>query len=108
MKSHPNTQLLLNGEIASRFLTEEKRIADNHQIPYTMITNNEFTTEVGAVLTYDYAVNLEDVDLEDVEKGKKKAAPVTNDSLFSRLKKRFRSEERRVGKERNTCGGRTD
>ncbi|HLS60273.1 MAG TPA: YueI family protein [Virgibacillus sp.] len=90
MKSHPNTQLLLNGEVASRFLMEEKRLADKHQIPYTMVTNTEFKTKVGAVLTYDHAVNIEDVYLEDVETEKKKAVDDKNNSLFSRLINRFK------------------
>lgn len=90
IEAHPNTQLLLNGEIASRFLKEEKRVAEKHQIPYTIITNNESSTEYGAILTYDHAVNIEDIDVKEVKKAEKKSVHDTNENLLSRLKNRLK------------------
>ncbi|MFD2630511.1 YueI family protein [Oceanobacillus kapialis] len=65
MKENPNTTLLINGHVAYRFLKEEKDLAKKYHITYTTITNEESDTEIGAVLTYDYAIDKEHIFLEE-------------------------------------------
>lgn len=68
MKQHPEAKLLLNGHVSSRFLKEEKELADKYNIPYTAITNENNETDIGAVLTYDYAIDKEDIFIDEAEK----------------------------------------
>ncbi|KGX92006.1 hypothetical protein N781_02990 [Pontibacillus halophilus JSM 076056 = DSM 19796] len=67
MQEHRNTTLLLNGEVSSRFMTEEKRLAEKYSIPYTEVSNQGTSTDLGAVLTYDYAVDIEEIFVSDKE-----------------------------------------
>lgn len=67
MMSHRDTKLLINGHVAGRFLTEEKALANKYNIPYTMITNNESDTNIGAVLTYDYAIDKAEIFIKEVQ-----------------------------------------
>ncbi|MBC5636860.1 YueI family protein [Ornithinibacillus sp. BX22] len=59
MKHYPDAKLLFNGKIASRFLKAEKELANKYNISYTVINNEAVETDIGAVLTYDYAIDKE-------------------------------------------------
>lgn len=89
MKEHcKDTQLIINGKVSHRFLTAEKTLANKYNIPYTVISNNETETDIGAVLTYDYAINKEEIfiaeETETDDQVNKK------DSFFSRLMGRLK------------------
>ncbi|MYL32524.1 DUF1694 domain-containing protein [Pontibacillus yanchengensis] len=87
MQHHPGTKLLLNGHVASRFMKEEKTLADKYNIPYTAVTNNEAESDLGAILTYDYAVDIEDIFVQDHdEKGSEQKK---ENSLLATIKKWF-------------------
>ncbi|GIO27225.1 YueI family protein [Ornithinibacillus bavariensis] len=72
IQANKGATLLFNGKISSRFLKEEKSLANKYNIPFTVVTNEEADTDIGAVLTYDYAIDKEDIfmqeELETVEK----------------------------------------
>src|SRR5699024_9890316 len=61
MKEHHDTKLLTNGLVSHRFLSAEKDLANKYNIPYTVISNEEYETDIGAVLTYDYAIDKENI-----------------------------------------------
>ncbi|GGP15034.1 YueI family protein [Oceanobacillus neutriphilus] len=67
LKQHPKAKLLLNGNISYQFLKEEKSLADRFSISHTTVSNQENDTEIGLVLTYPYAVDIEHVYLKDIE-----------------------------------------
>ncbi|MCT1902736.1 YueI family protein [Oceanobacillus sojae] len=67
LKKHPKAKLLLNGNISYQFLKEEKSLADRLSIPHTTVSNQENDTEIGLVLTYSYAVDIEQIYLKDIE-----------------------------------------
>jgi uncharacterized protein YueI len=92
MKQHRKAKLIINGQVASRFLKEEKALANKYNISYTTITNNESDTNVGAVLTYDYAIDKENIFMK--EKQTDKSVAGSNDhmeskSIFSKIKQWF-------------------
>lgn len=91
MKEHPNTRLLINGRVPHRFLDREKAVARKHNIPYTIVSNEEVETKVGAVLTYDYAVNIENIYVDEKvdEREEKKRVKKEENSLFTRVRKWF-------------------
>ncbi|HLR52328.1 MAG TPA: YueI family protein [Candidatus Avamphibacillus sp.] len=91
MKKHPDAQLLFNGQVAQRFQKEEKKLAKKHNISYTVITDNENETDIGAVLTLDTAIDCENIFLEDLSDKKEEEnleSPQKSSSttLFSRIK----------------------
>lgn len=90
MKKHPQTKLLINGQVSHRFLAAEKAIANKYDIPYTIISNEEYETDIGAVLTYDHAIDMENIYIE-VQKDEDKEDKETN-SLFSTIKNWFTSK----------------
>lgn len=91
MLKHPEAKMVFNGEIDSKFLDEEKRVANKHHIPYSIISNVEVHTNIGAVLHYDYAIDKEDIFMHE----DKQVQEHTNDAgksenkFLHRLKKIF-------------------
>src|SRR5690625_1725083 len=87
-KHHENTHLLINGSISHRFLTEEKALANKYKIPYTIIYNEGVETDIGAVLTYSYAINKENIFIEEKSTGKQ-TEQEKKDSFFTKFKNWF-------------------
>ncbi|RLL42029.1 DUF1694 domain-containing protein [Oceanobacillus piezotolerans] len=88
MKDNREAKLIMNGHVASRFMKEEKALAQKYNIPYTIITNEDIETEIGAVLAYDYAIDKEEIFLKE-EKQTNEEEKVRNSTLLSKLKKWF-------------------
>lgn len=83
MKEHQEgTQLLINGEVSHRFFSAEKSVANKYDIPYTIIRNAEVDTDIGAVLTYDYAINKENIFLKDLQPKKEEPEEKDEDKTF--------------------------
>lgn len=90
MREHKDAKLLINGEVSYRFLSEEKKVANKHNIPYTVITNEEADTDVGAVLTCDYAIHKEDIFLHvNDEEKKQEESKQKSSSFISKIKELF-------------------
>ena len=89
MKQNKDAKLLFNGKIASRFLKEEKELANKHHIPYTVVTNEEVETDIGAVLAYDHAIDKENIFYEEEVENKETREKDKNDSFFNKLKRLF-------------------
>ncbi|GAB4075144.1 YueI family protein [Barrientosiimonas marina] len=85
MRTYPDATLLINGKVARRFLKKEIALARQYHIPYTEITNEEAETDIGAVLTYGYALNLNAIFATD-DPAKK---PDKDTSFFSKIKRWF-------------------
>jgi len=89
MKQHPNTRLIMNGHVSYRFLSEEKKLAKRYHIPYTTVTNEESNTEIGAVLTYDHAINKEEIFIKEKPKDKREEKEQEK-SFFSFIQRLFK------------------
>lgn len=89
MIKHKDAKLLINGHIAYRFQREEKALASKYNIPYTTVTNEESNTDIGAVLAYDYAIDKENIFIEDNPQEEKKEKPVDTDTFISKIKNWF-------------------
>lgn len=88
MKRNTDAKLLINGHVAYRFLKEEKSLADTYSIAYTTITNKENDTDIGAVLTYDYAIDKEEIFIESEPEEKDEDTNETT-SFFSKMRQWF-------------------
>jgi len=89
MKEHPDTKLMINGQVSYRFSSAEKSLARKYNIPYTVITNEEYETNIGAVLAYDYAINKENIFLQEDEDKETDEHMEKNSSLLVRFKNWF-------------------
>src|SRR5690625_2852221 len=87
-KHHEDTQLLINGSVSHRFLTGEKALANQYKIPYTVISNEGVETDIGAVLTYSYAINKENIFIED-DHTQEQSKPKKQDSFITMIKSWF-------------------
>src|SRR5690554_202349 len=87
-KHHTDTQLLINGSVSHRFLTEEKALANKYNIPYTVISNENVETDIGAVLTYSSAINKENIFIAE-ESVEEITEPEKSESFFAKLKNWF-------------------
>lgn len=89
MQEYPDAKLLLNGHIPSRFYKRETKLAKKYNIPYTSITDNDASaSDIGAILTYDYAIDKENIfiDNNDLIVEKESDKPV---SFLTKLKQQL-------------------
>lgn len=89
MKENPKARLIMNGEVSSRFLKEEKALANKYNIPYTTITNNENNTDIGAVLTYDYAIDKKNIFMDDEQSKDDTSEEKQSHTFIGKIKKWF-------------------
>jgi len=90
MKNHRNTKLIMNGHVSSKFLKVEKDLANKYNIPYTVITNENNETDIGAVLTYDYAIDKENIFIDEEELKQNTEQEQNESSFFSKIKQWFK------------------
>lgn len=64
MKSNQDAKLLLNGDVSYRFLSPYMDIAEKHNIHHSIVSNQETQSDLGAVLTLDYAIEKENIRVE--------------------------------------------
>lgn len=90
MKNHPDTKLLLNGNVSPRFMNAEQDLASKYNIPYTVVSNRETETDIGAVLTYDHAVNIEDIFVPEQEDNQDQSKEHKSNPIVRAIKKLFK------------------
>lgn len=65
MKENLQAHLYLNGNMNYEYLSKYIKTASKYHIEYTMVTNKEHNTDIGLVLAYDYAIDKEDIFVDD-------------------------------------------
>lgn len=90
MKEHPQTTLLLNGDLDYTYLSDYIHKARLNHMQFSIVANKNYDTNIGLVLTYDHAIDKEEIYIQKnkektVTISKKKKKPFA--SLFSFLKK---------------------
>src|SRR5690606_20146736 len=61
MKEHPKAVLLLNGDLDYSYLSDYIHKARAKQIQFSIVANKNNDTNIGLVLTYDYAIDKDDI-----------------------------------------------
>ncbi|MCU9614324.1 YueI family protein [Caldibacillus lycopersici] len=62
MKRHPQTRMYLNGEIPYKILSKYVQIANKRNIPFTIVENKGYDTDIGLVLAYESkAIDKEEI-----------------------------------------------
>lgn len=95
LQSKDAAELLLNGELSYRFLTDYKKLANKYGVEYTTISDLEVETDLGIVLTADYAVEKEDIFLPSVQTANQKESSQSDRKstpILSKLKSIFKSK----------------
>ncbi|WP_332871759.1 YueI family protein [Paraliobacillus zengyii] len=67
IKENPTTTILLNGNISFGFFKPYRQLATKHKVLYTTVNNRDAESDFGLVLTYDYAIDKEDIYLQEEE-----------------------------------------
>jgi uncharacterized protein YueI len=65
LKQTKNVKLLLNGNITYSFLSKYIKLANQYNVPFSLVQDNESSNPMGLVVTHDVAVNKENVFVED-------------------------------------------
>jgi len=65
MRSSQSLQLLLNGSIAYPHLSKYIKLANEKNVPFTIVQNKDTKTPIGLVLTHATAVDKEQIYVED-------------------------------------------
>ncbi|WP_374939766.1 YueI family protein [Bacillus sp. MCCB 382] len=89
MKQHPDAKLLLNGNMSYTFLSKYIKLADAHHIPFSMVTNKDIETEIGLVLAYDHAIDLEEIYVQKQSEKVSESKPKQKKSLLSSIKNKL-------------------
>lgn len=88
MKENPQAHLYLNGNMNYEYLSKYIKTASKYRIEYTMVTNKEHDTDIGLVLAYDYAIDKENIFVDDEKLQVQPEIKKQNDGFFAKLFKR--------------------
>ncbi|KIL47022.1 YueI family protein [Jeotgalibacillus campisalis] len=81
-KENHDLKMFLNGNMNYRFYSKYIQLADEHKLPYTVVSNKEHNAEYGLVLAHSDAVEKADIEIPKRKNVKeKKEKP----SFFKRL-----------------------
>lgn len=61
LKQNPKVKMILNGDIDYSYLRKYIKLANDNHIPFTISNDQEHPTDIGLVLAYDYAVDIENI-----------------------------------------------
>ncbi len=90
IKGNREARLYLNGHMYYGELSKYVKIASKYNVPFTIVTNKNYTSQIGLVLAYDYAIDKEEIYvkkdtlIEKPQKGSKKGLT----SLFTKAFKK--------------------
>lgn len=92
MKEHPTAHLFLNGNISYELLSKYVKLANKYKIENTIVTNKEHDTDIGLVLAMNYAIDKEDIYVENPENQSNKTQDIKKKkpSFFAKLFRRNR------------------
>ncbi|GAA0501016.1 YueI family protein [Salinibacillus aidingensis] len=65
MKDYPDAEILLNGKVRSSYFNPYKKLAGKYNIAYKSVTNKQAKTDLGLILAVDYAIEKEDISVEE-------------------------------------------
>lgn len=65
LKNTSNIDLLLNGDISYQYLSKYIQIANNNQVPFSIVQNNESDTEIGLVVANKSAIDKKFISIKE-------------------------------------------
>ncbi|WP_409273269.1 YueI family protein [Neobacillus sp. SCS-31] len=85
MKGYPDAHLYLNGTIAYKEFSKYLKTANENNIEYTIVANQEHDTDIGLVLACSYAVDKEEIFIKKSSDEPENAPGATKKGFFAKL-----------------------
>lgn len=61
LSKNPKSKMLLNGQMNYSYLSKYTKLSEKHGVEFTMVTNEDYNSDLGLVLTLDEAINQEEI-----------------------------------------------
>ncbi|MBS4191843.1 YueI family protein [Bacillus sp. FJAT-49705] len=61
LNKNRKAHLYLNGNMSYSELSKYTKLASKYNVEFTMVTNNNYNSEIGLALAYDYAIDKEEI-----------------------------------------------
>lgn len=65
VKNNKDAVMYLNGHIDYSYLSKYVQMALKYKVPYTIVNNKEYNSQIGMVLAYDYAIDREEIYIQE-------------------------------------------
>ena len=65
VKNNKDAIMYLNGHIDYSYLSKYVQLALKYKVPYTIVNNKEYSSPIGMVLAYDYAIDREEIYIQE-------------------------------------------
>jgi uncharacterized protein YueI len=88
IKGNKGAKLYLNGHLDYSYLSKYLKIANQQNMEYTIVTNNDYNSEIGLLIAYDHAVDKEEIYVTETVIEKKAEEPKEKKGFFAKLFKR--------------------
>ncbi|MGE8077621.1 YueI family protein [Peribacillus loiseleuriae] len=95
MKKHPQALLFANGNMEYSSLKKYIEAARINKIPYKMVINKDYNTDIGLVLAFEYAIDKEEIFLEK-KASKLKVTKVKEQGSLAKLTSWLREKRQEV------------
>ncbi|MFJ5623676.1 YueI family protein [Peribacillus loiseleuriae] len=95
MKKHPQALLFANGNMEYSSLKKYIEAARINKIPYKMVINKDYNTDIGLVLAFEYAIDKEEIFLEK-KSSKLKVTKVKEQGSLAKLTSWLREKRQEV------------
>ncbi|KMY50361.1 YueI family protein [Peribacillus loiseleuriae] len=95
MKKHPQALLFANGNMEYSSLKKYIEAARINKIPYKMVINKDYNTDIGLVLAFEYAIDKEEIFLEK-NASKLKVTKVKEQGSLAKLTSWLREKRQEV------------
>ncbi|MEK5108707.1 YueI family protein [Cytobacillus sp. FSL K6-0129] len=73
MTKNKQARVYLNGHIAYRDISKYAKLASEQHMSFTIVTNKDYNSDLGLVLAYDYAIDQDDIYVQEQTKVYKEA-----------------------------------
>ncbi|TRZ36137.1 DUF1694 domain-containing protein [Niallia circulans] len=85
IKSNKGAKLYLNGHLDYSYLSKYLKLANEQNMEYTMVTNNDYNSEIGLLIAYDHAVDKQDIYVTEPTADKITDEPKEKKGFFAKL-----------------------
>ncbi|WP_078431152.1 YueI family protein [Metabacillus halosaccharovorans] len=89
MQNNKQATLFLNGNMNYSYLSDYIKLANKVGNKFSLSTNKEHDSDLGLVLAYDHAVNIEDIYISKQEKTEQKEKEEHNENSVIRFFKKL-------------------
>lgn len=90
LRLNPKAHLYLNGNMSYEYLSKYTKLSSKYKVEYTLVTNKEYNSELGLVLAHDYAIDKEEIYIDENKPKLTIKEESPKKGLFSKLSNVFK------------------